>query len=44
MRDEVLDVELFDTLAEARVILADWHGAYNAQHPWPDPLRSVRLV
>jgi putative transposase len=33
VRDEVLDVELFDTLAEARVILADWHGAYNAEHP-----------
>jgi len=33
VRDEVLDVELFDTLAEARLILADWHAAYNAEHP-----------
>ena len=33
MRDEVLDVELFETLAEARVVIADWHGAYNAEHP-----------
>jgi putative transposase len=33
VRDEVLDVELFDTLAEARVVVADWHAAYNAEHP-----------
>ncbi len=33
VRDEVLDVELFETLAEARVVIADWHGAYNAEHP-----------
>ena len=32
-RDEVLDVELFDTLAEAKVILADWRVAYNTEHP-----------
>lgn len=32
-RDEVLDVELFFTLAEAKVILADWIVAYNTEHP-----------
>jgi len=32
-RDEVLDVELFQTLAEAKVILADWIVAYNTEHP-----------
>lgn len=32
-RDEVLDVELFFTLAEAKVILADWILAYNTEHP-----------
>jgi putative transposase len=32
-RDEVLDVELFHTLAEARVVLADWIVAYNTEHP-----------
>jgi putative transposase len=32
-RDEVLDLELFETLAEAKVILADWLHAYNTEHP-----------
>jgi len=32
-RDEVLDVELFHTLAEAKVILTDWISAYNTEHP-----------
>jgi len=32
-RDEVLDIELFHTLAEAKVILADWLVAYNTEHP-----------
>lgn len=32
-RDEVLDVELFFTLAEAKVVLADWVLAYNTEHP-----------
>lgn len=32
-RDEVLDVELFHTLAEARVVLADWIVSYNTEHP-----------
>ena len=32
-RDEVLDVELFYTLAEAKLILADWLIAYNTEHP-----------
>ena len=32
-RDEVLDIELFHTLAEAKVILADWRTAYNTEHP-----------
>ncbi len=33
VRDEVLDVELFETLAEAKLVLADWRAAYNASHP-----------
>jgi len=33
VRDEVLDVELFATLAEARLILKDWRADYNAGHP-----------
>jgi putative transposase len=33
VRDEVLDVELFSSLAEARLILADWRVAYNTEHP-----------
>ena len=33
VRDEVLDVELFDTVAEARVVTADWRADYNAEHP-----------
>ena len=32
-RDEVLDIELFDTLAEAKVIFADWITTYNTEHP-----------
>src|SRR5690606_41281996 len=32
-RDEVLDIELFHTLAEAKIILADWISAYNTEHP-----------
>jgi len=32
-RDEVLDIELFGTLAEARVVLADWIDSYNTEHP-----------
>ncbi len=33
VRDEVLDVELFASLAEARLILADWRTDYNTGHP-----------
>jgi len=33
VRDEVLDVELFASLAEAQLILADWRAGYNAGHP-----------
>jgi putative transposase len=32
-RDEVLDIELFHTLAEAKVIVEDWRNAYNTEHP-----------
>jgi putative transposase len=32
-RDEVLDLELFDTVTEAKVILADWVASYNTEHP-----------
>jgi putative transposase len=33
VRDEVLDIELFSSLAEAKLILAEWRRAYNAEHP-----------
>jgi putative transposase len=33
VRDEVLDLELFGSLAEARLILNDWRTDYNTGHP-----------
>ncbi len=33
MRDELLDGEEFSCLAEARVLIADWHEDYNARRP-----------
>jgi len=33
VRDEVLDIELFATLAEAQLIIDDWRADYNAGHP-----------
>ena len=32
-RDEVLDVEEFSNLAEARFLAGEWRAAYNASHP-----------
>jgi putative transposase len=32
VRDEVLDTELFTSLAEARLVIADWHHDYNHEH------------
>ena len=32
-RDEVLDTELFSSLAEAKLILAEWLEGYNSSHP-----------
>jgi putative transposase len=32
-RDEVLDVEEFSNLAEARFLAAEWRADYNANHP-----------
>ena len=32
-RDEVLDVEEFANLAEARFLAADWQAGYNHEHP-----------
>ncbi len=29
----MLDVEPFSSLAEAKLILAEWRTAYNAEHP-----------
>lgn len=43
-RDEVLDVELFHTLAEAKVILADWLTAYNTEHPHSGEWGPVSLM
>jgi putative transposase len=33
VRDELLDVELFANLAEARLLVEEWRCAYNAEHP-----------
>ncbi|MCA1700919.1 MAG: integrase core domain-containing protein, partial [Actinobacteria bacterium] len=33
VRDEVLDLELFATLDEAKLILGDWRADYNTGHP-----------
>jgi putative transposase len=33
MRDELLNVEVFTCLEEARVLAADWREDYNANHP-----------
>jgi putative transposase len=33
VRDELLDIELFSCLAEARVVIADWREDYNRQRP-----------
>jgi putative transposase len=33
MRDEVLSIEQFDTLHEARVLVADWRDEYNTYRP-----------
>ena len=33
VRDELLDVEQFSCLAEARVVIGDWRVDYNARRP-----------
>ena len=33
LRDEVLDVEEFSNLAEARFLAAEWREDYNNEHP-----------
>ena len=33
VRDEVLGVEIFDTLLEARVVIEDWRTEYNTLRP-----------
>jgi putative transposase len=33
VRDELLNVEEFSCLAEARVVIADWHEDYNTRRP-----------
>jgi putative transposase len=33
LRDELLNVEVFTSLAEAKVLAADWREDYNANHP-----------
>ena len=35
VRDELLDVEEFSCLAEARVVIADWREDYNRRRPHP---------
>jgi hypothetical protein len=33
VRDELLDVEEFCSLAEARVVIGDWREGYNQRRP-----------
>ena len=33
MRDELLAIEVFDTLLEAQVLVADWREEYNHYRP-----------
>jgi putative transposase len=33
LRDELLNIEVFTTLGEARVLASDWRSDYNANHP-----------
>ena len=33
VRDELLDVEEFSCLTEARVVIGDWHEDYNQRRP-----------
>lgn len=33
LRDEVLDIEEFSTLAEAKLLASDWREDYNNEHP-----------
>ena len=33
LRDECLNMEVFDTVAHAAVVLEDWRAEYNAEHP-----------
>ncbi len=33
MRDELLNLEEFSCLAEARVVIGDWHEDYNHRRP-----------
>ena len=33
LRDELLNAEIFTSLAEAKVLAADWRDDYNANHP-----------
>jgi putative transposase len=33
MRDELLSIEVFDTLLEAQVLVADWREEYNDYRP-----------
>ena len=42
LRDELLAVEAFSSLLEARVLVEDWRIEYNTVHFfWPPPGRSV---
>jgi transposase InsO family protein len=53
VRDELLNLELFSCLPEARVLIEDWredynqrrpHGALGRKTPWCDPVGSVRCL
>jgi putative transposase len=49
LRDEVLAVEIFDSLLEAQVLIEDWRGVYNHQHPhsslgWKTPAEYAASI
>jgi transposase InsO family protein len=33
VRDEVLSVEAFDSLTEAKIVIEDWRNTYNTRRP-----------
>lgn len=47
-RDEVLSIEAFDSLLEAKVVIEDWRIVYNTQRPhsslgWKAPVVYAQI-